>query len=235
MACCGARPTTTTSPSLPPPARASTRPAPGAVLAGVPEQLLPGSSLAGVRLEAVDRRNESSVTAAAEAVELQALECTPEEASMARDLQPRMSHPCFGLPGARSGNRGGVTQLPPLELLVRFLRATDAELDKTETSLKRHFTWRSKWQPDSITQGDCATAMDSGCCRMLGTSREGNPVMWVRTKLWRPDEVGAASLQTHISDTSYLPPSCNFGRWSWGVPGGWCAVRTFHHIFHGLE
>lgn len=74
------------------------------------------------------------------------------------------------------------------DVILRFLRANDLNVQKSVESLKRHAAWRDKWQPDSILISHLQSAMDSGTWRFLGLGHDGSPVIWVQVGLWNPHE-----------------------------------------------
>eukprot|EP01052_Picozoa_sp_SAG31_P005390 SAG31_NODE_236_length_19594_cov_7.018620_16_plen_124_part_00 len=69
------------------------------------------------------------------------------------------------------------------DIILRFLRANNLDVQKSAESLKRHAAWREKWQPDSIRISDLQSAMDSGTWRFLGLGHGGSPVIWVQVGL----------------------------------------------------
>lgn len=128
---------------------------------------------------------------------LEDLKATDEEADTALSLWSSLSHACFG---PHSGDSNANEQArPPIEMVLRFLRATDHKVSATTRMLQRHLAWREQWRPDTITPADIEVSLATGNTRFLGLSNAGNPVLWCQVKLWRPQDFSVEEQVRYIT------------------------------------
>lgn len=74
------------------------------------------------------------------------------------------------------------------DLLLRFLRARNLDLNKTNKMLKGHLEWREKWKPDEITQEDIPTALTGGNWRIIPDTKQNIPCIFVDLAKWNPHQ-----------------------------------------------
>lgn len=71
---------------------------------------------------------------------------------------------------------------------IRFLVARKGDFKKTRNMLVADREFRREYRPKSITQDSIHMFLKSGCWRVIGQAKGGQPVIWSQTGLWNPYE-----------------------------------------------
>ena len=98
---------------------------------------------------------------------------------------------------------------PPIddEICVRFLRARDLDLGKSDKMLRDKLKWEGEMKPYAVTPAEIEPSLKSGCWSFLpGRAKDGGVIISVQVGLWNPHEYDIAQYTRMVGTVKLTLP-----------------------------
>ncbi|CAD7928398.1 unnamed protein product [Amoebophrya sp. A25] len=92
----------------------------------------------------------------------------------------------------------GTFPMPTDQMLIRFLQARNFDHEKTELMLRKSLRWRSKLGEINHENTDFSPSFRTQSWTCLGTSTNGEPILFVRAGRWNPQDYSVQQYERYL-------------------------------------